>query len=505
MSEHITITGRIDASDAPKRTITGRIVTWNEVGNTSRGPTMFATDSITASGEVKLLLEHQKTQPIGRALQLRSVPDGIEATFRVITTRNGDDALVEASEGLRSGLSVGALIHESHIDPNGTLVVTSAELDEVSLVVSPAITSATVSDVAASTPTEGDNEVTEQTHDPIEVEEVQTEVVEETVTASNLAPIRTSPRVAEFTSPADYINAYVAAARGDSAAARRIEAANQTVADNPAIIPTPILGNVVTFLNEKRPVVSSSRSIGLPGSGSSFIRPYVAQHTLVGKQAKEFDPLATQAMKINPISVAKATYGGSLSISFQDRDWTEPELLNLVVSDLSAGYAVQTDAAACLELTTAAKATQTLAADAKVEALIAAVAQASATIGSKVFEMPDSLYVSFDKWAYLASLCDTTGRPAFPYINPSNSAGSNGAGARSMSMNVMGLEVVADANLPTGTMIVGRSDLLETYETIGGQVSIVAPTTLSFSLAYFGYFATKVVEPLGFVTLKPAA
>jgi len=326
------------------------------------------------------------------------------------------------------------------------------------------------------------------------------------VTASALAPIRASkPRAVEFDSPADYINTYVAAARGDRFAASRIEAANQTVADNPGIVPTPIIGNVITFLNSKRPVVAASRSVGLPGAGASFVRPYVSQHTTAGRQSKEMDPLASQTMKVTPINVAKATYGGTLSISFQDRDWTEPEILNLVVTDMSAQYAVQTDSATCTELTTATKASVPLAADADAKATIAAIANASATIGGKIFEMPDTLFVSFDKWAFLASLCDTTGRPAFPYINPVNAGGSNAGGARAMDMNVMGLRVVADANLPAGTMIVGRSDLLETYETVGGQVSVVSPSTLSFTLAYYGYFATKVVEPNGFVALKPGA
>jgi HK97 family phage prohead protease len=504
--DKITILGRIEAADTPGRTITGRIVTWGEIGHTSRGATRFAPDSITASNTVKLLLEHDSTRPIGRAIQLSEVPEGLNASFRIINTQSGTDALTEASEGLRGGLSVGAIIHDSHIDHEGTLVVTSAELDEVSLVVNPALATARVFDVAASHNEESENNEmsTETITEEIEVPE-DNETVEETVTASNLAPVRSAPRPVEFTSPADYINAYVAASRGDRNAARRIEAANQTTTDNPGIVPTPIIGNVITFLNSKRPVVSASRSIGLPGSGASFVRPYVSTHTSVGKQAKEFDPLASQTMKVIPISVAKATYGGSLSISFQDRDWTEPEILNLVVTDMSAQYAVQTDGAACLELTTSVKATQALAADADAKATVAAIAGASAQIGAKVFEMPDTLYVSFDKWAFLASLCDTTGRPAFPYVGAMNSAGTNAGGVRSMDMNVMGLRVVADANLPAGTMIVGRSDLLETYETVGGQVSVVSPSTLSFSLAYYGYFATKVVEPNGFVVLKPSA
>ena len=44
----------VTAADTIKRTITGTIVTWNEQGNTSVGPTVFAADSIEIK-PVKLL------------------------------------------------------------------------------------------------------------------------------------------------------------------------------------------------------------------------------------------------------------------------------------------------------------------------------------------------------------------------------------------------------------------------------------------------------------------
>ena len=47
----------VTAADTVKRTISGTIVTWNEQGNTSVGPTVFAKDSIEMKN-VKLLLEH---------------------------------------------------------------------------------------------------------------------------------------------------------------------------------------------------------------------------------------------------------------------------------------------------------------------------------------------------------------------------------------------------------------------------------------------------------------
>ena len=52
----------ITAADTNKRTISGRIVAFNEVGNTSAGLTEFMPGSIDFSKPVKLLLENVVAQ-----------------------------------------------------------------------------------------------------------------------------------------------------------------------------------------------------------------------------------------------------------------------------------------------------------------------------------------------------------------------------------------------------------------------------------------------------------
>lgn len=498
----IEASGHITAADVPRRTIAGRIVTWGEVGNTSAGPTVFAAGSITASESVPLCLEHDTKKPLGRSVQITASDQGMDGAFTVAATTAGNDALVEAAEGLRGGFSVGVIVDDYHQNDQGHLVVTAARLDEVSLVTRPAIDSARVQTVAASEEMEN-HEMTNP--DEVEVVEVVEEAEAVEVQASHVPTFRTTPRVEKFSSAAEYVHTYVKAAQGDQNAGMRIAAANQTVADNPGLVPTPIIGNVITFLNGKRPVVAASRSIGMPSAGASFIRPKVTQHTLVAKQAKELDPLASQTLKVTQNPVTKETYGGSLKITMQDAAWTDPAILNLVIQDLAAAYAVQTDTAAGARLIAGATKSVTLAADADAKATIGAITQAAQQIAGTIYEMPDVIFASFDKWAQLASVVDTTGRQVFPFMAPQNAAGGQAGAGNSMEMNVLGLRVVASANLPAGTMIVGRSELLETYEQVGGQLSIQNPTTLSFDIAYYGFFASFVAEGDGFRVLKPAA
>ncbi len=105
--------------------------TWNEQGNTSVGPTVFAKDSIEMKN-VKLLLEHDKTRPIGKLADYEITDSGITARFVLAKTFSADDALEEAATGLRDGFSVGAQINE-WTNNKGVMQITSATLDEVSL------------------------------------------------------------------------------------------------------------------------------------------------------------------------------------------------------------------------------------------------------------------------------------------------------------------------------------------------------------------------------------
>jgi HK97 family phage prohead protease len=238
----------VTAADTIKRTITGTIVTWNEQGNTSVGPTVFSADSIEMK-PVKLLLEHDRTRPIGKMVAHNLTSSGIEATFKIANTMAGEDALVEATEGLRDGFSVGAQINE-WTNVKGVMQITSATLDEVSLVTDPAIDSARVSEVAASEneekkdsdlatadsekPTEGD-QVSDTTAPAPAVEEAVEAAKANMVEAARPA-FYTAPRL-EFTK-AKYLENSVRAKLGDDDARQYVMAADDTTSNNAGLIPT---------------------------------------------------------------------------------------------------------------------------------------------------------------------------------------------------------------------------------------------------------------------------
>jgi hypothetical protein len=113
--------------------------------------------------------------------------------------------------------------------------------------------------------------------------------------------------------------------------------------------------------------------------------------------------------------------------------------------------------------------------------------------------MPDTLWVSPDVWGGLGSLVDSTGRQLFPTVNPMNALGN--IQPTSMQGTIAGFRLAVDKNLPATTAILGNSQFVEVYETVGGQVSAAEPSILGTTLAYYGYIAWLVLEPDAFVSI----
>ena len=150
----ITTPMLITAADSESRTITGQIVAFDVVANASTGKVLFQSGSIEPAS-VKLNLEHDSARPIGRSIDMKKYKDGMEATFKISQTSAGNDALVEAMDGLRDGFSVEAEATEFAYNEDGTMVVSAAQLVGVALTHNPAFDAARVERVAA---TEGDED-----------------------------------------------------------------------------------------------------------------------------------------------------------------------------------------------------------------------------------------------------------------------------------------------------------------------------------------------------------
>jgi hypothetical protein len=100
--------GVLRAASVPDRTITYLLLPYGQPGRTSIGLVTASAGSVDvpSTQDVVLNLEHDPLRPVGRLLSHQDTPDGLVATFRIAATQAGTDLLVEADEGLRTGVSV---------------------------------------------------------------------------------------------------------------------------------------------------------------------------------------------------------------------------------------------------------------------------------------------------------------------------------------------------------------------------------------------------------------
>jgi HK97 family phage prohead protease len=147
------LAAEVEASEEA-RTITGKITVFSTLAE-SHGLTIApgALQPRTPLSRVKLLRDHNMSDPVGYMTEFRQEDDAAYATFYVPAGENGDRALHEAGpeQRLRDGLSVGFMPLKDgfEFDDDFNLTVTAAELYEVSLCAIPAFQDAQVESVAA--------------------------------------------------------------------------------------------------------------------------------------------------------------------------------------------------------------------------------------------------------------------------------------------------------------------------------------------------------------------
>jgi len=495
----------VTAADTVKRTISGTIVTWNEQGNTSVGPTVFAADSIEMK-PVKLLLEHDRTRPIGKLVSHEVTDKGITAVFRIANTMAGEDALVEATEGLRDGFSVGAQINE-WTNNKGVMQITSATLDEVSLVTDPAIDSARVSEVAASeneAPKEDSAPATAEADKPTEGEQVSDTTVpapaEETVEAAKVEAA--APRPAFFTAPrleftkAKYLENSVRAKLGDDVARQYVMAADDTTSNNAGLVPTRQLTEIINPLsNADRPAVDSVSRGVLPDAGMSFEIPKITAVPTVGEEA-EAAAIDETGMTNEFLSVSVKKYAGGQTFSVELLDRSSPAFFDELVRQMEYAYAKATDVAVVNGLIAGGTDGGNRTLDAA--GLLDFISDAGVSIYAGTLGFAQNIIASPQQWGAIQNLADA-GRPIYQNLIGNMNQGGNLSSTSAVG-NLLGLNFRVDRNLTTGsgvgdnTIIVINPDAYTWYESSRFRLQTNVALNGQIEVAYYGYgaLATKV-------------
>lgn len=251
------------------RNLAGRIVPYDEIGRTSVGLVQIVPGAFgDLPDRVVLNCEHDPTRPLGWGT-VTAHPDGLYGSFHLADTTGARDALAEAKAGLRTGLSIEAELLECSpdiVDGVDVVTVTSARLEAVAHVVSPAYDSARLA--AADTQTGSrsrlpDNETTPDSEENSTVNTETTPDSEEnsTVTTANTPAPGNGPMVggkypAGFPAAADALPKRLAAAYREGGTELLTAALTDVIqTDTKTAAPSGWLGEVWSAAEQARQIV----------------------------------------------------------------------------------------------------------------------------------------------------------------------------------------------------------------------------------------------------------
>lgn len=495
----IPVTLDAAAGEDSPRTITGVAVPWDVTATVSDGTKVsFLRGAFDLEAKnPKLLENHDSAQLRGVVTELADSEEGLLFTAKFAKTRASDDAIELVKAGAYDSVSVGAIPLKFTTTKDGTMIVSSASLEEISLVASPAFKDAVITEIAASEPEE---EATETPNNDTSEEETMSQ--ENPVEASQPDVIQTpllatARREFKLPSASEYIATFVRGGHDWAQMNANIRAAAPDVvtSDIPGVIPTPIVAPIYNNFQGRRPLIDATGVRAMPQGGAVFIRPVVTTHSTIGT-ATQNTTISASAFEVDDVQITKTIQGGYVEISEASMDWSQPEVLGALLDDMARVYADRTDLIACSELDTGTTNSNNFA-NASIDDPAYWVewmytAAADILTGSNG-NLPSVLAVSPNVWKFLGKLSDTADRPLFPQVGPMNAFGTLSPGGDAGF--AFGLRVLVDRNITSAGMYIMDPTALENWEQQKGAISVEQPSQLSRQIAFRGYFASKVIDP----------
>jgi HK97 family phage prohead protease/HK97 family phage major capsid protein len=510
--EHLIIEASSIECSEERREISGKIVPMGtgEIGNTNMGGVVFEAGSIDIAdvSKIKLLSQHDMKKPVGRMIAAETRADGIYATFKLSRSTGGNDALIQAQEGLVSGLSVGAEVLASKPSRDGHIVVSSARLKEVSLVTEPAFKSAQVLEIAAEEvipvePTQPESEPqVEDITTPVEAPAVEAAAVEAarpTVVANLQVRERTAP-----ISSAQYLEASMKAALGDDEARRTVRAADDSTSTNTGLTLPSHLNTFLTDTFSGRPAFEAATRGSLAGiDGMSFTVPRLYTNASTADVAptvadtNEGSAPSETGMTSAYDTISIEKFSGLQRVSFELVDRSSPAFMELMMAELRKAYEKATDTALLSAFASAGTTATGVAATAAGLQSFISVEGAAAYKGTGG-DFANKLVASTDQWAAIAGYADTTGRALYSAQGATQNASGN-AVATSVVGGVLGTDLIVDHNIATSGVIDNSAFLVApasvyTWESPTTQLRVNVLTSGEIEINLYGYLAIYLAK-----------
>ena len=544
----LTFSGNIEAVDnGDKRTISGKIAPYGEVGATSAGRVVFAENSITVPepSKVKLLMSHDNSKPVGRMQSVTSNKTGLYGSFKVSASTRGSDAILLAQEQLMDGLSVGVEVDDSRQEKD-YLLVTAATLKEVSLVESAAFPSAAVLKIAAQENAVDPNQPTETTGETVDKapEEMASEATflpdGATVTLKSVSyekddsegdttPVEAARRIIKpsalnsqrvrtpITSMGAYTEHKIKAALGSEESKLYVTAADDSWTTNPAFNPTQYLSEFVTNTRFPRSAVDACSKGVLPPKGNTINVPALVDSNgglngvapTVTVEA-EAGAVSATGMVTEYLTGTVNKYSGMNTLSVELLERTDnPQFFSELTNQLQIAYMNATDQAVITAINATGFTSTGVAATAA--GLISYTAESTANVYKNSGYFAQNFVGSTGIYNLLLGAVDSTGRPIFNAYQPNAAALANAAGMvsnNSVRGNVLGLDLYVDRFMTAGvaddSAFILAPEAFTVYESPQAYMSVNVVSNLQVQVAIYGFMATIAKIPNGICRLNIA-
>ena len=498
MTEMIKRSFEIRATDPVKREVSGIAVPYNEAYNMGNGKMeRFQAGAVDTTAHVKLFRDHQDI--IGVVTEMRDAEDGLHITAKISDTVLGNETLALVQDGAIRSFSVGFIPVENKIDGN-TTIRTKVDLKEVSLVPFPAYDNAAV--LAVREEETNQEEISmENTNTPdytSAIEEVRNHTEELERRLDVLATAKTeAPSVPTFRSYGEFVKGAAAGNEDALKLARTYEGA--TTADT--LMKNVWVSDVLRVINAGRPTFAALSTATLPSVGNVIEYPlYVNNAMDITEQAAQGDTLAFGGITLSSETAPVKTYGGYTSMSRQLIERSSVAYVDAAFRAMAAKYAFVTNAAAKSVLTTATGFSTSSVAAWEADAILETLADSAVKVNGETGKALEFILCSADVFKALAKTIDSTGRPILSNVGAvDNTYGSiNPVG---LTGNIFGLPIVVDPSLANGSLFIGNSTAVTTFESAGAPLRLSREdvTNLTTDFSVYGYLAIAATDPKAMV------
>jgi len=466
----------------------------------------FHRPPTNADDLIDVVREHDDDAVVGRLDAWEHAVDHLAASVRPFSTTAGNDALIEATEKVRTGFSIGADATDPVLAADGVYDVGDWTARHIGLVRRPAFSDSTITSVAASqAPPDKDDD---QDEDQDEQEQTTDEDTKDTTEGledddqEDDVTIQTSTPPVELARrsrrPADLT---FARARDELAdAIRRSPDAAFVNAALTDIVPAgdagggflqpQWLGELWTPIAARRDYINSINRQTLT-TGTRVYGWRWATTPVVGDYAGNKTPIPSNAAATEPAEAPITRLAGGWDVDRIFVDLGDPGFLEAFFQAATRDYAIKTEAKVSAALQ--ADATDATATD--LVGALGVIAQELSAVGAA----PGFVGVAADLWGEFLGI--TADQAPFWLASSSSVSLSGSEGT------VSGLRFFVDPSLPAGHVLGGDRNAATYYEAVPAPLRVQAVNIPNggIDIAVFGYQAVLVNDPRAIIDVTVAA